>query len=464
MRYVAAFRTYTWDDGVAELARRCFRACSGGRNVVLADETRGPLCIPGYEVVSHTDETEYLGLPNHPKGTSLWHNVDYGLYILKNALPDYDYFLTCESDLAVNLNLDPIVAAIASRGIDIVAHQVKPSTEDWYWHQNAAAVFETPWRSLLFFMILSSRAVALLHYTRRRHAIDFRDGKLAAWPFCENFVPSVLQTAGMRFAEISEFADTSHLRFRPRIPLDDERASRPGSLVHSVVARDYYIKSIVKEYWPHLWFSPASELRQALRDESFQDIAEPLRQAFQSTYDHAGLAVFLKEMEAHGMTVPESDDLAYCKPALSSSTSDWSRSYDPRTDAAGANGAHFHDDCGFHTSMELNPWWLVDLLDPFVIDEVVILNRDHCNERFRQFAIQSSLDSNLWLTRHVKLDYAEVSATRDHPHRVPFADPFVARYVRISLLGTGILHLRRVQVFGRGLLPRQQTPAVGCAG
>ena len=457
MDYVAAFRAYAWSDDIEELARRFFRACPSARQVVLADETRGPLPISGYEVVRHTEDTSSLGLPIYPKGSSLWFNVDYGAYILRDALPDYDYYLLSESDLAVNLELEPMVQAAADRQIDIVTHDVRLSDPEWHWHADGAANFDEVWRSLLFFMVLSGRAIDLLADERRRMGVELEAGRLAAWPFCEPFVPSVLKRAGMRFAEVSEFAATEHLNFRPRISLDDPRANQPGSLAHSVLGREAFLKASIAEQPPRDWFFPNTELHRALHAYPPADYVEALGAAFAARLDHAGMSRFGRWLEREGNGLAKDNagnDLAFCKPALSSSTSKWSHYADPQLDAAGANGAVYHDDAGFHTSEEDGPWWVVDLLDEAVIDQIRIVNRPHFPERFINFLVESSSDGGNWIIRHIKLDAEGVSADRDHPHVIEPAEPFVARFVRIRLLGRGMLHLRRVQLFGRQLQPR----------
>ena len=99
----------------------------------------------------------------------------------------------------------------------------------------------------------------------------------------------------------------------------------------------------------------------------------------------------------------------------------------------------------------MNPWWAVDLLEPYVIDEILIVNRLIAAERFRHFVVQSSLDGSGWMTRFIKMELTDVSADPARPHRIGFSDPFLGRHVRIVLLGTASLHLRRVQIFGRAL-------------
>lgn len=450
--YVAAFRTYTWDDGVAELARRFFAATPTARQVVLADETRGSLNIEGYEVISHTDDTSPLALPKMPADCSLWFNVDYGLYILRDALPDFDYYLTSESDLAVNLSLTSMISEVARQKIDIVAHEVKLSTPDWHWHCNGASVFNPSWRSLLFFMLLSARAVDLLCETRRRHGREYAAGRMLTWPFCEPFVPSVLKQAEMRFAEVGDFVDASNLKFRPRLPLDDARANVPGSLAHSVLATSSYIRAVIADFGPSDWFTTNSRLKEALLTQDIKDYAPILKRWYAEDHDHAALQAFCTEMSLVNATAEASADLAFCKPALSSSTSQWSHFADPQKDAAGAISVHEFDDFGFHTALETDPWWLVDLIDQCAVDEVAIVNRLTFPCRFRQFRLDSSIDGSTWINRHIKIDMADVSSVRSAPHRIRFADPFIARFVKITLLGLGMLHLRRVSVSGRRLV------------
>jgi hypothetical protein len=459
--YVAAFRTYAWDEGIAELARRFFAAAAGSRQVVLVDETRGPIEISNYEKISHTSDTAYLGLPNHPPGQSLWFNVDYGIYSLQRQLPDYDYYLLSESDLAVNVSLQPMMRFAAARRIDFIAHQILPSTPEWYWHSNGLALSASPWRSLLFFMILSQRAISCLLTARRELAQRFSAGEINTWPFCETFVPTILKSApGIRFAEVSAFAGTDDLEFRPRLSLHDPRANRRGTLVHSVLGGKKFIATLLAQHPPREFFGEGGELREGLLSQApFENIAEPLRQAFIKEHDLAGVKLLNQEAVRLGWTVDSTMDLAFCMPALSSSVCSWSRYSDPERDACGANDDSFPDDYGFHTRMEPNPWWMVDLLAEHLIEEVAIVNRPKEPERFSTFFIETSSDGSAWTARFTQDHPTDVSFDVQAPWRMRFREQFWARYLRIILLGSGPLHLRRVQVFGR-VLPARHTPCL----
>jgi hypothetical protein len=449
-RYVAAFRTYAWDEDIAELARRFFAAVPSARQVVLVDETRGPIEIPGYEKVSHTTDVSSLGLLQYPNGpASLWFNVDYGIYFLERALPDFDYYLLSESDLAVNVDLEPMMGLAAEQGIDLIAHKIELSTPDWFWHGHGLALSAQPWQSRLYFMVLSHRTVEYLLAARRRLGERFALGEIGLWPFCEAFVPTVLKsTPEIKLADVSQFADTENLAFRPWLSLRDPRANRPGSLAHSVLGGRTFINRLLSKHPARDFFREGSELRMELLGlASIEDIIEPVRRALARERDHSGVALLYQEALQQGWSVRSGDDLAFCKPALSSSVCGSSRYPDPGRDACGANGDPLDHDYGFHTNLEENPWWQVDLLEEYPVEEIAIVNRRTVPGRFNTFRIETSCDGESWATRFTQSQSAEVSSDLDWPLRVVLAEAVPARYVRIVLLGREPLHLRRVQVF-----------------
>ncbi len=454
MSYVAAFRVHRWDQDIAGLAERFFAAFPpAARKVVIADETRGPIDVP-YEKVSHTERTgESLGLPTYPPGDVLWYCGDYALYFLVAALPDYDHYVLSEYDVAVNLSLEPMMAEAAWRPIDIMLQDIQPSTPDWDWHEIGSKVFPQPWRCLMFFMVASRRAAQALLQVRQVQAAAFASGELQVWPYCETFIPSVLKAMpDMQFEEVGAFVEASALRFRPRMSCSDPRTSAPGSMAHPVLGSTQFIPAMLKDRPPGEYFEADTELSTGFKHERFEDFVEPLGRALLRRRDHIGLNKLRQEIAARGLPPPSAaGDLALNKPALSSSTSDWSDHRDPGLDARGANSEWRLDEYGFHTADEHNPWWMVDLLEAYVVDRVEILNRPTHSERVVKFRIESSFDANVWITRFAKIDALPVSSLIGAPWRRVFADPFVARYVRITLLESRMLHLRQVHVFGRAI-------------
>ena len=449
--YVAAFRAYEWTKDIALLAQRFFSACPGARQVVLLNEAKGPIDVGGYEKVSHGDDFSALGLPERPVGKSLWFNADYSFVFLRQALPEYDHYIISESDVAVNLSLDGMVRHAAEHGIDAILHRLRPVDPEWHWYPEALAQ-DNPCTAFVFICLFSGRALDAVLEERLALARAVEAGLVGRWPLVASLVATALRARGLRFAEIGQFAKGDDLVYRPVMSLSNPRAHRPGTLVHPVLGRPNFTRSLLSVHPPRDYFREGSVLQAALRSEPLADVAPTLADAFALAGDHAGLAMLHAEMRSQGIAVPRGPDLAFCKPAISSSVSQWSRQQDMRLDANGANGLATHGDYGFHTAPEADAWWIVDLVQVCAIDRVCIVNREGFTERFQWFTIDSSEDGIAWTMRFSKRDDAVVSSDLEQPWSVLFDPPFVARHVRIRRLGPpGPLHLRRVRIFGSEL-------------
>lgn len=454
--YVAALRTHVWDDEIAQLAERFAANATGARFVVLADETQGALETGRFEKLAHTADFGALGLPEYPTGRSLWYNGDYPLYALADAFPDHDYFVMSEFDVAVNIEVDALMREAARRELDVIAHDIRPASEDWFWYRNGRANYETPYRSLIFFLVVSRRAIEVLRSARLAGASGGAPD--ADWPFCETFVPSVIAARPeLRMAELREFADTSLLAFRPHLCMDDARTRAPGSLAHPVLGRRRFVPAVVAEHPPASWFAEGSHMRRILGETPFAEVAPLIGRRLAEARDHTSLRRLWDEADACGTPLGlqglDRADLALLRPALSSSVSPFSFSQSPALDARGANGVHVEPEHGFHTSEEGDPWWMVDLEQEHVVDALEIVNRPRFSERFRHFRVESSRDGTSWLTRFLKISEEPVESALTAPFEVRFADPFVARHVRVRAIGLTTLHLRKIRVRGRAITP-----------
>ena len=449
LRYVAAFRAWQWNDDIAVLARRFFDACPGGRHVVLMNEENGPVEAGGYEKVSHDGDFSILGLPNLPAGQSLWFNGDYAYIFLRLSLPGFDQYIISESDVAVNLSLEPMIRHVALQEVDAVVHRLAPADPNWDWYALAQAQLD-PWGAGLFFSVFSARALDEILVARQALARRLAAGETELWPIVESFVPTALRAAGMRFAEIASFADVENLNNRPFFSLRDPRANQPGAIVHPVLGTRSFARAVLDEQPPQDYHRLSSTLHAALSPEPLHEIADLVLDAFARAADHVGYAEVVAEMRRQGVPVPRHADLAFCKPAMVSSTGVWSRLADRRLEAAGANGLALHAECAFHTGEEQDAWWTVDLLEECLVEQIRIVNRVGFADRFSHFAIESSRTGSNWLARFSKHDDEAVSSSVEQPWSLSFDDPFLARHVRIRRLGeAGFLHLRRVQLFGR---------------
>lgn len=159
--------------------------------------------------------------------------------------------------------------------------------------------------------------------------------------------------------------------------------------------------------------------------------------------------------EVAGNAAPASTgpvNLARGRPATQSSRSQWSRGATLADDAAGAVDGAPDGERKFHTALEANPWWQVDLGRPMAIGKIVIFNTTHpvARGRFTRFSLSIGLDAESLVEVFRKEDDAPVGGVDSPPFVWQPALSAFARLVRVTLTGTGFLHLAQVEVFGPG--------------
>jgi hypothetical protein len=136
------------------------------------------------------------------------------------------------------------------------------------------------------------------------------------------------------------------------------------------------------------------------------------------------------------------------RPCCISSVSQWSWSRDPTLEATGANDGLLNGVCGFHTDIETNPWWQVDLCSVYKITSIVIYNRLDFKDRCIDFDILSSFDGRSWTMAWSKRDGQIFGGLDGSPFTVDFDPAVRGRFVRVQLAGHNFLHLDQVEIFG----------------
>jgi hypothetical protein len=153
-----------------------------------------------------------------------------------------------------------------------------------------------------------------------------------------------------------------------------------------------------------------------------------------------------RELTIDGVDVGR--NIAINKPALQSSVSEWSFADSKEADAAGAVNGNADGRRKFHTGFEQQPWWQVDLLDNVTINAIRIFNTtDDTAFRFQNFTLSISFDAQEWIEFFRKEDGLIVGGITTTPFIWVGGMPVWGRYVRVTLLGTGFLHLDQVEIY-----------------
>ncbi|HQT66031.1 MAG TPA: discoidin domain-containing protein, partial [Acetobacteraceae bacterium] len=167
----------------------------------------------------------------------------------------------------------------------------------------------------------------------------------------------------------------------------------------------------------------------------------------------------LTEEYARNENKKERLNLALNRPATQSSTSPWSRSPTPEQDAAGAVDGHPVGMAKFHTNIEANPWWRVDLGGQFSITEVKIYNRldqPSVAERASKISVEIGWDENNFVRVFQRMADEPFGGIDGNPLIIVLGRPITGRFVRVMLLSRNYLHLDQVEVYGEAVAFTQQ--------
>lgn len=138
-------------------------------------------------------------------------------------------------------------------------------------------------------------------------------------------------------------------------------------------------------------------------------------------------------------------NLALGKWAAQSSLSQWSR-LNLIEEAGRAVNGQITGDCSFHTDVEDNPWWFIDLGKIETLNEIRIYNRPgRYRVRARTLKVVISVDAKSWIEVHDQAGYS-FGGTSRVPLRV-FVNKRKARYIALRLFERTCLHLDEVEVY-----------------
>ena len=83
----------------------------------------------------------------HPHGKVFWHNADYPLYFLYLENNSYDYYLMCEYDAVLNIEIDEFVKAVDKDQVDYVGFPLAEDFRGWYWADTCDGVYPESFES-----------------------------------------------------------------------------------------------------------------------------------------------------------------------------------------------------------------------------------------------------------------------------------------------------------------------------
>lgn len=168
---------------------------------------------------------------------------------------------------------------------------------------------------------------------------------------------------------------------------------------------------------------------------------------------HWGNAFFVKNkslfsyLDVNDLPVVQGENIALNRLALQSSVWHENNGADPNKAVNGVKDGKY----SFHTALEKNPWWQVDLGRLYSIDEVHVYNRlDAASNRAYHFMIKVSQDNISWKIVYERKGES-FGGINGSPAIISLAE-VSAVYLRIELDGENYLHLDEVEVYGDPIL------------
>ena len=459
VRIAVLVRTHLANDKLFDLLTILERGV-GYDLFILGDETRGALPFRGKPMISHSASMcAEIGLLGSHVGTNLlWHLGDYAFYCAHHVIPDYDYYVMIEYDVDIvrgnTLALEGFINRLAnatSGQYDMVAplYGLRPS--DWVHTLSCGNQFDKVYGIFFPFVALSKRALVFLYDWRCREVLNPPANGL--FVFCEAFVPSALNAAGCFLcADLAtlmpgSYDSSSFHSGRPMLLGSLPKLVKSIEFVHPVYSEVEFLERLLNDA---LRTNKIKDYIRLLSDSNEIQLTASVRENFLGqAQKHASRVPTVKSRESIDVSFSGKIDLGRDKPAIQSSYyPPWCTGPTEKNDARRANSGSLPDDFAFHTNTEKNPWWQVDLLEESEVELVEIVNRSNSEYRFKKFRVETSLDATEWFVNFTKMDDEPISSDPDRPALCWFSVPARVRYLRIVLLATTCLHLRRVRVCG----------------
>lgn len=202
VRIAIGVRTHTTGTRVLNLAEQ--KGFGDGYDVFwIADETTGPLDLPGFPKLAHRlDGFSAMGLPTAgPR--PLWYYRDYPLYRFLEDAPGYDYYLMLAYNTLIRTGFfQQLGIMLQTVKPDFAACRFSLRKPGWHWWESAHVHFDEVYGALFSLILATPKAIDEMRRTRLKLASTLASGERGI--FCEAFAPSALMQAGFHCLDMNE--------------------------------------------------------------------------------------------------------------------------------------------------------------------------------------------------------------------------------------------------------------------
>lgn len=233
--YAVLFKAHVWNPFVQRQFERAKATVGHGDLFVVLAGNLDPAAVSGCDsdkiIILRDSDAAVLGYVNGSKYPFYWYCKDYVVFAFYKRHPNYDFYLTIEYDAYASCDLDRFIREAEASKVDFVARQGFQSIDEWVWTSSCHGSYERDqienWMSFIF--LLSNRAVDLLMRERLVESRRVLKGEIAAVPYCEAAIPTLLKKAGMTLVSLNRFGNTAAFGWdcwtkEEKLGLDQSRA------------------------------------------------------------------------------------------------------------------------------------------------------------------------------------------------------------------------------------------------
>jgi hypothetical protein len=280
--YAVLFKTHFWDDLCRRQLERLRSRIGRGDLYVVMDETFGAGPDTGHDrVIAVTlKDLKSLGLPPvMTHGPILWYNNDYPIYVAAAKLPEYDFMVAIEYDVAVHVDLDGLIDRLGDDHVDFLGFPMKVSAKAWSWYPLHKDLYGPEMLIYLSSLSVLSRAATIALLARRQaRGREFSTGVIRYWPLSEAFLPNEVRQAGLKIGSLEHYGTAKYFNWWP--PFDEAHLpdASDQAFIHPVLDGIRYVRSTVfhqPSLIALLW--PGSPARRKLNDFSPEIVGPILR-------------------------------------------------------------------------------------------------------------------------------------------------------------------------------------------
>jgi hypothetical protein len=255
---VIAVRTHRFGSWTEDWCRRLQREAPC-RVVIVADESDhvAPVPVDLRKVAVSTAWARGRGL--HVTEDAMWRCGDYGLYAVREAVPDASCIWLLDHDTRINSDhLGDFFGPEAWPEADLLAAFYRRAEPDWAWYEAIRTFYRIPYRCMFPIVRLSAVAVDGLYRERIRIGVEFaRSGGSSDWPNDESFVATYLTGGGAVCRDLNHGAgaaygdDTYSWIERPISAAQLDATSRDGKIYHPVSCGQDYLAAMRRALHMH---------------------------------------------------------------------------------------------------------------------------------------------------------------------------------------------------------------------